>query len=107
MILTGERSLNDIQEGVIEDDGSIVMTEVQRKKTIEILQYLKRQQTRRAEAIEFQAQMKRTLKLQQEAMEKAAAEDEISVMSDELAEESTCWDRFIHHCQNSSLFIFP
>lgn len=53
MILTGEKPLNDNQEGTIEDDGSIIMTEIQRKKTIEILQYIKRQQRRHAEAIEF------------------------------------------------------
>lgn len=74
MILTGEKTLNDTQEeeGAIDDDGSVIMSEVQRKKTIEILTYIKRQQRRRAEAVEFQAQMKKSIKAQQEAIERAA-----------------------------------
>ena len=51
--------------------------------------------------------MKKSIKAQQEAMEKAAEQDDISVMSDDQNEDMTCLDKFVHHCQNSSLLIFP
>ena len=51
-LLTGERRLNDPETEIV-DDGSAKMSQIQREKAIEILNYIKMQEKRRQSAMDY------------------------------------------------------
>lgn len=102
-ILSGEKFLEDEpwEDFAIND-----IPEHQREKTIEILNYIKRQKNLRTQRIEFHVQLKKTQD-QREALDKMAVEEEIvSSESDASAEAQTFFEKVLDHLQNSSLLIF-
>lgn len=101
--MSGEKFLEDEpwEDFAIED-----IAEDQREKTIEILNYIKRQKNLRTQRLEFHDQLKKTQD-QRDALEKMAIEEEIvSSESDASAEAQTFFEKVLDHLQNSSLFIF-
>lgn len=102
-ILSGEKLLEDEPW---EDFANNDIPEHQKVKTIEILNYIKRQKNLRTQRLEFKDQLKKTQD-QRDALDKMAVEEEIvSSESDASQEAQTFFEKVLDHLQNSSLLIF-
>ena len=82
------------------------MTQAQRKKCVEILSYIKRQNGLRKQRVEFQQQLRIT-QMQKEELEAKKELGEFSSSETEESHEMTTFEKILNHLETSSLFIFP